>query len=282
MIEVFKAIHEEMRRGATSTMVTRGRRVAESQGVKPNPVGLGNGKTDLPGTYRPVGPSCPASCPWLDEGIAQRSHGWERVRSALAVRGGCYAQRGNVAIHERRAVSEVNASVVAAFIAMVAGARTGAPTRLHVSGDFAAQDGSVDVAYIEGLCKAARFVSRKYREAFQCFTYTAFEDETFEPYRVRLARAGIVVLSSNTLQAGGTILRPSFKELRAQRALIEAQSGAKLLLCLAQLTDKAVTCRECIRTTGGCLKAKERGFIIGFEADGNTTKAITAVHEATT
>lgn len=269
----YMTIWRAMRRGSISGAAQRGRAAAVALGVTPNPIGGGNSKTDLPGSYRPTGPTCPPGCPWLDQKRAASEHSSFDETVKRDGKGGCYTQTGNVALHQRRASVETRESAFAAFIAMVTAALTGVPARLHVSGGFAKPDGGVDAEYIDALCAGASFVGRKYKRELVAFTYTAFSDAVFDEYRARLADAGIRVLSSNSRQAGGSLVRPTVGELRAMRAELRAD-GLTLMLCPAQLTHNGITCRECVRRTGGCTTAHLEGRVIGFSAQGQTRRRI--------
>jgi hypothetical protein len=182
------------------------------------PVGDGDAKTAAPGTYRPVGDTCPADCGLLDNG--------------------CYAQMGNVAMHERRAASTAGPSIRAAALAMVWAARTQRAARLHVSGDFLSR-GRVDVHYIRSLAFIGRWLRTKMRrpERVNAWTYTHIARKRFAAHAEMLREAGIHVRFSEDAGAMGAVVLPFDRvdELRAR--------GVKTLKCLAQLTNK--TCSEC-------------------------------------
>lgn len=59
-----RAIRRAGRHAPRGQLGARIRAAARACGAV-NPIGDGNGKTDSPGTYRPTGPSCPTSCPFL-------------------------------------------------------------------------------------------------------------------------------------------------------------------------------------------------------------------------
>lgn len=83
-------------------------------------------------TYRAVGATCPATCPLLNAG--------------------CYAQGGNVNLHQRDAYSLDDG---AAFLAGLSLMPPGATVRLHVSGDVML-DGALDEAYLSAMLDGAR------------------------------------------------------------------------------------------------------------------------------
>ena len=82
-------------------------------------------------TYREVGVTCPESCPLLNNQ--------------------CYAQSGNVALHQRGASSANDGEV---FLAALDRLPKTAIVRLHVSGDVML-NGELDVPYLEALIKGA-------------------------------------------------------------------------------------------------------------------------------
>lgn len=84
-----------------------------------------NGKLgdDIAATYRPVGLTCPSTCAFLGNG--------------------CYAEKGNVGIHQRKTVDDRDALEKA----LSSGRKI---LRHHVSGDFF-KDDELDVEYLESL-----------------------------------------------------------------------------------------------------------------------------------
>lgn len=109
--------------------------------VTKNPTGntkLTGGSLLFYATYRAVGYSCPTTCTLLNNG--------------------CYAQSGNVAIHQRDAVSEDDGTV---YLAALERMPHGALMRLHVSGDVMTNEGrngsmTVDVAYLDAIIEGAK------------------------------------------------------------------------------------------------------------------------------
>lgn len=189
-----------------------------------NPVGDGDSKTASPSTYRPVGSTCPdgssehiGRCPYLGHG--------------------CYAEGGNVNLHQTRAGADLDASVNAAAVAMVWAVRTGRIARLHVSGDFV-RAGRVDHRYIAQLGILADTVNvtagRPIGTAI-AWSYTHIPADVFEGYRVVLARHGIHVRLSDHAGAHGAIVR-DFRGLQG--------AGVRYLKCPAQLPQGS-TCAEC-------------------------------------
>lgn len=82
-------------------------------------------------TYRAVGPTCPSTCALLDAG--------------------CYAQGGNVNLHQRGRYSLNDGAL---FLAGLAFIPPGATVRLHVSGDVML-DGALDVDYLRAMIDGA-------------------------------------------------------------------------------------------------------------------------------
>lgn len=83
-------------------------------------------------TYRAVGPTCPSSCPFLENG--------------------CYAQQGNTRLHQADRYGENDGRVFLESLAMLP---PNAIVRLHVSGDVML-DGVVDEPYLHALIAGAR------------------------------------------------------------------------------------------------------------------------------
>ena len=192
------------------------------------PVGDGDAKTASPGTYRPVGGSCPKSCPYLDDG--------------------CYAQGGNVNTHQRRAQESIEAAANGAALAMVWARQTGRVARLHVSGDGKAVDGpeAFSPKYADLLCAAADAVNRMSGQpqgTVCAWSYTHFPVGAGRTGQLieRLASHGIIVRASDKLGHGGAVVMP-FADVPAVRKA----TGVKLAKCPAQLGDTDCNaCRLC-------------------------------------
>jgi hypothetical protein len=196
-----------------------------------NPCGDGDTKTRSPGTYRPVGATCPtvASVPYGTKPCPYMGHG-------------CYAEGGNVAIHQRASDADSDASIRAAARAMVWAARTGRKARLHVSGDFLRPDGRVDTAYIRGLSVIGRFMRETYPTSgpVYAWTYTHVSPAQLGPYLDAIAGAGIALRWSDRVGASGAFVRP-FSDINYFKALKSA--GVRYAKCPAQLRD--VSCKDC-------------------------------------
>lgn len=187
------------------------------------PLGDGDAKTAAPGTYRPVGPTCPATCPYLGAG--------------------CYAQGGNVRLHEQAARSravERQAAVNAAGAAIAWAHRTGRIARLHVSGDCAGPDGAVDVGYVAALAATAHTFRRLVGAAGPvAWTYTHLP---YGAWVEDLRAAGIAVRlsdrASSDAEGPGAIVVRSREHARQRRAEI-----GSVAVCRAQIGP--VSCSEC-------------------------------------
>lgn len=193
-----------------------------------DPFGDGDSKTAAPGTYRKVGAGTEGSCHVACELMGQ----------------GCYAQGGNVNLHQVRAGSSAGPSLRAAAAAMVWAHRTGRLARLHVSGDFL-ERGRVDRHYVDGLCALADRIRTRIGkpDAVVAWTYTHIPRERFEPYRIQLMAHGIVVRYSGRWIADGkpaAIVVPR-EHVPAWRA---SNPGVKAARCPAQIQE-STTCDSC-------------------------------------
>ncbi len=208
-----------LKRGGLTQMLSRGRRTAKRLGLACNPLGAGTSKLGLAGNYRPVGETCPSSCPLLNKG--------------------CYAQQGQVAMQARRASSDVMASLTSAAIVMACAARYRQIARLHVAGDFYTPAGHLDLEYLCGLINlGTRLRSQLGHSAPLAYTYTHGED--MGVWTLLLKKAGVVVRQSGVPGHGGCVVEP-FDGLPALRAAYPDLTFAR---CRAQL-DEITQCRDC-------------------------------------
>lgn len=181
-----------------------------------NPIGDGDSKTQSPGTYRPVGSTCPA-CPYF--------------------KNGCYAHGGNVAIHAQSAAVSQEAALVAAIGAMTWGALTSRPCRLHVSGDFG-QSWEEAEPYVRELVRAANEVRERFGPV-QAWTYTHLPQTDLGLRLVQEMREnGIFVRWSDFVGSGGAIVA-SFDDMINLRE----EYGQRIAKCPAQL--RKVSCADC-------------------------------------
>lgn len=199
--------------------------VVKNGGFPINPVGVGgNRKTQTPCTYRPVGPTCPSSCSFLDAG--------------------CYAQQGYTARFANLADPGAIASLTAAAVAYVLAYRLRTVARLHVSGDFL-RDGELDQDYLEGLVLLGLLMKRWCGAGVFGWTYTHATRDQLGLWTGRLRHTGgLVVRFSDEWAAGGAVVAKfdQVPELRRQHP------GLKLAKCPAQLAEKAgreFPCKVC-------------------------------------
>ena len=197
-----------------------------------NPVGRADSKTASWGTYRPVGPTCPPDCPLLDLG--------------------CYAQTGNVALHQRRASAEAGPAVEAFDFALYNAKREGGIVRLHVSGDFGR---TWDQArpYITELCRTAKRYGGDHKHVV-AWSYTHLSYTLQGRYwQARMLAAGIVVRWStrHDVAYGVKVLATRQPNHRANdeawrvaiRQAKDEASKANGIVCPAQIGD--TTCARC-------------------------------------
>ena len=206
------------------------------------PFGDGDSKTGSPGTYRPVGRSCPSDCPYLGRG--------------------CYAEVGNVALHQCRSTIDRESAVNSAAACMAIASIHGQRARLHVSGDFGA-NGQIDREYVRRLAQMAQLVRAETGRWGLAWTYTHFPPADFEPYRLALQARGITVVYSDHAEPGGAVVwhHNDVDTLRANNP------GVKFGKCPAQLS-KNMDCAKC----GLCWKARGLGLCIVFDPHGTSSK----------
>lgn len=208
------------------------------------PVGDGNAKTDAPGTYRPVGRTCPSSCRFLGNG--------------------CYAQSGNVGIHQGRASTEIDAAIIGAAVAMVHARLTGRVARLHVSGDFG-QD-RINLGYVVQLNSLADAVNRATGQPFGTVVAWSYTHHAVSPDSSGLramARHGIMVRVSDLAGPGGAIVHPF-----ADVPRLRQETGLRLAKCPAQLVE-STTCASCTL----CWTRPDVGIV--FDPHGSGKRAAT-------
>lgn len=214
-------VHLPLKRGGLERMLSTGRRLARRLDLPCNPLGASTSKLGLAGTYRPVGATCPSSCPLLDQG--------------------CYAQQGQVGMQQRRASEELLASLTSAAIVMTCSARYKQVARLHVSGDFYTPSGVLDYPYLCGLINLSTWLEQALARASStplAYTYTHGQD--LGVWTLMLRQAGIVVRHSGMPGHGGCIVEP-FETLPALRNAYPELTFAR---CRAQL-DEITQCRDC-------------------------------------
>lgn len=213
-----------------------------------NPVGNRNKKTGCFGTYRPVDDTCPDTCPFLNNG--------------------CYAQGGNVNLHQMRASSDLRNSLNSAALALSLGAVKGEIVRLHVSGDFIVRNGGekeVDTDYIFGLVEICEALDAAGFDGTFGYTYTHIPKDKFEPYAAVLS-GYISVMFSDHFGAGGAIVWP-----HNDRDSVREKTDAKVYMCPNQRTDGRVKCIDC----GLCFDDPEgNNRLVLFDPHGASAKRI--------
>jgi hypothetical protein len=198
------------------------------RGLVSVPFGDGDQKTASPGTYRPVGATCPRTCPYLGNG--------------------CYAEGGNVALHQRVASADRRAALVGAAVVMVWAARTDRTARLHVSGDMMGPDGKVDHTYVHGLTDIARTV-RELRGGDRPVAWT-YTHATSGPWVELLREAGVAVRLSDRGGEWGAVVVADREGARLRRGTRDArgrfQRPERTAVCPAQLGDTdCASCKLC-------------------------------------
>lgn len=194
-------------------------------------------KSKMFASYREVGRTCPASCPFLDNG--------------------CYAQDGHVLAIQRGSSSEHDGEVKLREVIRLP---EGAILRDHVSGDFFL-DGRLDVEYLQATIEAARL-----RPDVTIFTYThawPYIDRALYDWPPNLAlNASCDTLEDLTIarHAGWptTIVVPSF---------FTGKLPVRSVVCPAQTVHLA--CLECRI----CMRGKRSATVI-FLAHGNRVKRV--------
>jgi len=140
-------------------------------------IGKGNRKLgdNVATLSRPVGPTCPQSCPFLGHGCyAERMTRYTSVKNAW---------REGLDIDPVKLAADL-VKLPARFKAL----------RIHVGGDFLEPSGNVDRRYLAGLLRALRR-TRDAGRPFPAWVYThAWQD--MAPHRKALERAGVQVFAS--------------------------------------------------------------------------------------
>jgi len=211
------------------TLGDRMRKIARTYGPT-NPLGDTDDKTGGPGTYRPVGHTCPLSCTHHPEND-----------------GTCYALFHNVDRHQRRAIVDVDAALRSASVAIVWGVATDRVARLQVSGDMG-RTLTEARPYIDGLIAIGEQVRAHYGPDTDCaWSYTALPDSPMLRTALTLlrVRAGIHVRLSGYNGYNGAIVYPHDRVYETQRGQTWFDSSVQPLACPAQRTKNAIDCQTC-------------------------------------
>jgi len=230
------------------TYLKKAKEICKEAGHKVDPVGSQNKKTGTFSTMRKVGATCPVSCQYLNNG--------------------CYAQGGNVGIHEKRAESASFSSALAATIAIVCGVKFGKMARLHVSGDFLLYGtDEIDAEYIYFISSVCKFLDMKGYNGPYCWTYTHINKKDIKDVLSRYLdlQTDMVCLWSDEVEPGGTIVY-DFDEVGKLRA---EHPDLTFVKCLNQTTGGRVDCTEC----GLCMDSPHtKGRVIVFNPHGSGKK----------
>jgi len=233
------------------TAIDRAREYFREGGLAIEPIGVSNIKTQIPSVYRPVGTTCPETCGYLDEY--------------------CYAQQGNVLIHQGRATGDVGAFIRSMAIGAIVGHMWfDAPCRLCVSGDLFVFDESsghqvVDWDLIEEMTCVGRELQGLLNRKNIAWSYTHAEFEDWQELFPVLRDAGISVVLSDFAMVGGCVTwwwEHMDKEL-------PHDPGVRYLKCPAQIAKqteagKFKSCAEC----QWCAHPMDKNFCVVFEPHG--------------
>lgn len=221
--------------------------LADEFGLPRSPVGDANEKTGTPSTYRKVGDTCPSSCPYLSTTT-------------------CYAMYGHIPrLQDISKEKGVLGDLTAAAIAMTVAAQIGSAARLHVSGDFG-KGNKPDKDYTKGLIEISSRVKARFEADYTSWTYTHFLPAQMKRWHDKLDEAGIRLLYSDHIMAGGTAVF-DFDKIKALKTVFPEFGFVK---CPAQLTHNQVTCAQCML----CPEAKERNIVVVFEPHGTGEKRL--------
>lgn len=220
------------------------------------PVGIGNGKTALPTTYRAVGETCPTTCP--------------RLPVKMGGDGTCFGIAGNTAVHSRsdreagagrdRAIKAA-ALALAGAAAMVNGRGRPVYARIHGVGDFGDPDnvGRVDHEYVHAIADMAEELRRLTGRRWVGFGYTHMAKPGTVPPWVQLLRdSGIALRVSDDSGDYGSILVPDHSPETMARY-------PNAFACPEQ--THGTTCAEC----GACVNSRKA---VAFSAIGVARKRL--------
>lgn len=199
-------------------------------------IGKGNRKLgdNVATLSRPVGPTCPKSCPFLGHG--------------------CYAERMTRYTSVRNAWREgLDVDPVKLGAELLALPKRFRALRIHVGGDFLEESGRVDRRYLAGLLRALRRV-RDGKRKLPAWVYTHAWQDMAEHKRY-LELAGVQVFASVHNEREATLA-----ELLGYRLAWDAASklhdstpvrDSRGLTCPEQ--RKGVSCEDC----GYCFRKRE-------------------------
>ena len=192
-------------------------------------------------SYRAVGPTCPLRCGFHPDKDG-RVHGQK-----------CYARKGRVAIHQKRAQPDEGDG--AQVYRWLQGLPDGAGVRINVSGDIAADGSKLDKPYLDGLTKGF-----KDRPELNGWLYTHVEKEQW--------------LEVQNLAPSNLAINWSCDSLaEAQEAQEEGLTGLTCVISKEQANKRMRGVTVCPEQTSGiaCAKCKicwkgDRKTIVAFIA----------------
>ncbi len=254
MIDIAIDIGTRYAHTSVRTILKHARAAVRATGCDPYPVGIGNAKVGGPSTYRGIVDTCPPSCPLY---VA------------------CYATEGNVNIHQRNAGSDVDRSLgaIAIGLALVVAGKARA-VRLHTSGDFGSGSDkeTPDLAYVRGVAALCGAIASQCDLDTVAWTYTHLRASTARDTMIAtLRRAGVEVLISDHVGAGGAIVMPHDKIADLRSALRADGVNATPIACPEQAAAKrgrSVSCMQC----GLCFEATSKKRLIVFDPIGGEAR----------
>ena len=202
-----------------------------------NPVGSANAKTATASTYRPVGATCPTTCPQFPKEGEKRT---------------CLALSGNVQLHQVRASSLVAPSIRSVIVALVQAARWGNPARLNVSGDFFTPEGALDAAFLQALEAVADTIQElrgPYNTTTLAWGYTHAKPAQFMDWHLALDKVGIVIRYSGETGPWGAVVysgpNPAAKAREVGATYCPEQAMADAVKSGTRDAWSGVTCLDC-------------------------------------
>lgn len=187
-------------------------------------------------TYREVGVTCPEWCPLLNNG--------------------CYAQGGNVAIHQRGSSSNNDGAV---FLAALERLPRNAMVRLHVSGDVML-NGELDEAYLDALIQGA---NENPEMTFYGYTHAW---QVIDRERFIFPANFVLNASCDTMEDVAVAQSLGWQTTTVIPHDAEEKRYGKVVVCPNQTSG--MTCDECR------LCFRERPLTVAFKAHGYAKKKL--------
>ena len=213
-----------------------------------NPLGSGNSKTGCIGTYRPVGPSCPPSCSYLNNG--------------------CYTQSGRVFLQQKRATMDETRELRTNTVALTLSAITGLKCRLMVAGGWA-RNGEIDTNLINNIVLIIETMREYNLSPVEPYSYTHFAHDEFKPYADMLSGVGVSINFSDYFGPRGAVVW-SHDDIQELRSMLSSRADIKgIYMCPAQ-RSKAITCQDCKSL---CTSKAFNGLVVFDPHGSKKTKA---------